>query len=65
MNTTTNKSEPAAFLTTNELCDRWKVSAMFVWRHRRSGKLPVYRFSSRGVRFSMSDVLKLEAEARA
>ncbi len=58
-------AEPAPFLTPAELCQRWKVSGMFLWRMRQKNRLPVYKIGSRGVRFAMADVLKIESESAA
>lgn len=61
MNTPTES--PAPFLTAAELRQRWKVSGMFLHRLRHAGKLRVYRIGSRGVRFAIADILKLESES--
>lgn len=58
-------STPAVFLTATELRQRWKVSAMFLWRLRRKGTLPAYKLGERGVRFSLSDIERIEAQAVA
>ena len=59
-------TEPAApFLTAAELRQRWKVSGMFLWRMRQKNRLPIYKLGSRGVRFALADVLKIEAESIA
>lgn len=58
-------ASPDAFLTAAELRARWKVSGMFLWRHRRDGKLTAYKIGTRGVRFAVAEVLKIEAQARA
>lgn len=55
---------PPAYFTKAALCDRWKVSAMTLWRWAREGKLHPLRFG-RGVRFSIADVEKFEREAQA
>ena len=59
--------QPSAtsFLTGKELCQRWKVSAMFLWRLRRKGKLHSFRLGERGVRYSIADVERIEAESKA
>lgn len=57
---------PTEYLTTKELRARWKVSAMFLWRLRRSGKLHASRLSSsRSVRYSLAEVERIEHEAQA
>ena len=53
----------APFLTAAELRQRWRVSGMFLWRMRQKNRLPIYKIGSRGVRFAMADVLKIESEA--
>ncbi len=57
---------PTEFLTTEGLRVRWQVSAMFLWRLRRSGKLHAFRFSnSRSVRYSLAEIERIEREAQA
>lgn len=51
------------FLTVSQLRTRWKVSAMFIWRMRRDGKLKAYKLGERGVRFLVADVAAIEASA--
>ena len=53
------------YLTPTELRQRWRVSAMFLWRLRRDGKLKITKFSSRGVRIAMSEIERIEREAQA
>lgn len=53
------------YLTPSELRKRWKVSAMFLWRLRRDGKLKITKFGSRGVRIALSEIERLEREAQA
>ena len=62
-NITTETAAP--FLTAKELRDRWKVSGMFLWRMREQNRLPIYKIGSRGVRFALADVLRIEAESAA
>ena len=64
MQTLDTKTTQDAFLTAAELRARWKVSGMFLWRHRRAGKLTAYKIGSRGVRFALAEVLQIETEAR-
>ena len=64
--TLTNAMNPnQTFLTQEELSQRWKVSLMFIWRMRRDGKLPAYKIGSRGVRFALADIVRIEQEAAA
>jgi|GEM_PF-1400698 len=66
MKTQATPEAPAAgYLTPSELRHRWKVSAMFLWRLRRDGKLKVTKFGSRGVRIAMSEIERIEREAQA
>lgn len=51
------------FITAAELRKRWIVSGMFLHRMRKTGKLSVIRIGKRGVRFALSDILKIEAES--
>ncbi len=62
---TTVIASPPGFLTPAELRARWKVSAMFLWRMRRDGKLRPYKFGVRGVRYSLAEVARIEQEAAA
>jgi hypothetical protein len=62
-NITTETTTP--FLTAAELRQRWKVSGMFLWRMRQKNRLPIYKLGSRGVRFALADVLKIESESAA
>ena len=62
MQTSTTNS-PAAFLTPTELCQRWHLSTMTLWRMRRDQKLRSYRVGHRGVRFAVEDILKLESQS--
>lgn len=54
---------PSHYLTAAELRLRWKVSGMFLWRLRRDGRLPIYKIGARGVRYAMTDILKIESES--
>jgi hypothetical protein len=38
---------------------------MFLHRLRRAGRLTAYKIGKRGVRFALSDILKIEAESAA
>lgn len=58
-------TSPAQFLTPAELRARWKVSGMFLWRLRQRGKLTPYKIGTRGIRFAVADITRIEAEARA
>ncbi|MFZ4764338.1 MAG: helix-turn-helix transcriptional regulator [Roseimicrobium sp.] len=60
-----NTTSPTSFLTAQELRKRWRVSAMFLWRLRRKGKLSAFKIGERNVRFSMAEVERIEAEAKA
>lgn len=63
--TNTPQALTAGYLTPAELRQRWKVSAMFLWRLRRDGKLKITRIGSRGVRIAMSEIERIEREAQA
>lgn len=54
---------PTVFLTIAELRKRWKVSAMFIWRLRRDGKLKMTKFGPRGVRLAISEIERFERES--
>jgi excisionase family DNA binding protein len=53
---------PSIFLTPLQLRDRWQVSAMYLWRMRQEGKLTALKLG-RHVRFRLSDIERIEAEA--
>lgn len=66
MKTQATPQAPATgYLTPSELRQRWRVSAMFLWRLRRDGKLKITKFGSRGVRFAMAEIERIEREAQA
>jgi hypothetical protein len=66
MKTQATPQAPAAgYLTPSELRQRWRVSAMFLWRLRRDKKLKITKFGSRGVRFAMAEIERIEREAQA
>lgn len=62
MNSVTSHSP---FLTPSDLRQRWKVSAMFLWRLRRDGRIKVIKIGSRGIRYSLAEVERIEREAQA
>jgi len=49
-------------VTRRELSDRWKLSVETLKRRERSGLLPCLKLG-RGVRYRLSDVERLEADA--
>jgi excisionase family DNA binding protein len=58
--------EPSIFLTPQELCLRWKVSIMFLWRMRQNGTLRAHKIGGgRRVRYSLADIERIESESRA
>ena len=60
----TNGSEfTTRYLTTAELCTRWGVSHMFVFRRRREGVLKFSKIGPKHTRFLLADVLAFEAGA--
>ena len=61
---TTNGSEfTTRYLTTAELCTRWGVSHMFVFRRRREGVLKFSKIGPKHTRFLLADVLEFEQSA--
>ena len=62
--TLTPAADAPVFLTTAELCARWKVSVMFVWRLRQQGKLHACKLSRRRVRYALTDIERFEAESK-
>lgn len=56
---------PPEFLTSRQLCARWGVSHMKLWRMRRAGALRAYNIGHRGIRYSIGDILAIEASAAA
>ena len=65
MKNTATTETAAPFLTAAELRQRWKVSGMFLWRMRQQNRLPIYKIGSRGIRFALVDVVKIESESAA
>ncbi len=52
------------FLTPTQLAQRWCVATITLRRWRKAGKLQVHYFG-RLVRFSLTDVEKIEADSKA
>ena len=52
-----------AYLTVDQLSERWQVKPQTIRYWKKAGKLPFYRLGS-NIRFSMEDVEAFEAEAR-
>lgn len=52
------------FITPLQLSERWWCSIEKLKRMRRAGKLPVY-YLGRTARYSMDDIRRIEAEAKA
>lgn len=65
---TTSTRSPSAtgptFLTPAELASRWKITPMTLRRWRNSGKIRAHHLG-RGIRFAMSDVIRIEEDSRA
>ena len=61
----TKSTTAPVYLTAAELRARWKVSGMFLHRMRRAGKLKAHKIGERGVRFAVSEILVIEAQAAA
>lgn len=57
----TRTSSP--FLTPAELATRWQVTTMTLRRWRKSGKLTTVHLG-RGIRFALSDIERLEQDAK-
>lgn len=55
---------PSTFLTPKQLAERWHVTTMTLRRWRKTGKLQAHHLG-RGIRFSLSDVERLEIESKA
>ena len=55
---------PPLFFTPVELAERWKISTMTLRRWRNEGKFKVVHFG-RSVRIELSEVQRVEREARA
>ena len=62
------KSVPNAIesrhLTTADLCTRWSVSHMFIFRRCREGVLKSIKIGPKHVRFLLSDVLEYESKSK-
>jgi hypothetical protein len=52
----------ARLLTRKELADRWQLSTETLKRRERCGQLPFLKLG-KGVRYWLSDIQRLEAEA--
>lgn len=57
-----NQDNAVRLVTRRELSDRWKLSIETLKRRERSGLLPCLKLG-RGVRYRLSDVEHLEADA--
>ncbi|WP_397382452.1 helix-turn-helix domain-containing protein [Prosthecobacter sp.] len=57
-------TKTVTFLTPSELAQRWKLTPMTLRRWRRSGKIQAHHLG-RGIRFSLADIEKIEAESKA
>ena len=55
---------PPSFLTPAELATRWSVTSMTLRRWRKAGKLKAHHLG-RGIRFSVAEIERFEAEAKA
>ena len=52
-----------ALLTPQQLSKRWNITALTLRRYRDQGKLRAVVISPRIIRFSMSEILRFEAQA--
>lgn len=52
------------FLTPAELASRWKLTPMTLRRWRHAGKLKTHHLG-RGIRFSITEIERIEREAQA
>lgn len=57
-----SQSTPTQLLTRRELCDRWRVSHETLKRRERAGILPCLKLG-RGVRYRLTDLERIEAQA--
>jgi hypothetical protein len=55
---------PQPFITPKQLAARWQCSLMKLRRMRRAGTLGVH-YIGRSARYSVADVQRIEADARA
>lgn len=59
-----NPPPDVTWLTVAELCARWNISVMTIWRLRRKGVLVPMKLGN-SVRFRLGDVERIEREAMA
>jgi excisionase family DNA binding protein len=52
------------WLTTRELSHRWKITPKTLRLWRKAGKLEAHHLG-RGIRFSLADIERIEAESKA
>jgi uncharacterized protein (UPF0254 family) len=57
------KDDPERLLSRSELAARWSCSRETVKRRERQGVLRAIRFNQRLLRYKLSDILEIEAEA--
>ncbi|WP_425044049.1 helix-turn-helix domain-containing protein [Primorskyibacter sp. S87] len=57
-------SNEPTYLTTEELADRWNVTANMLAAMRHRGEGPPYRKFSRLVRYDLEDVMSYEDEVK-
>ena len=53
------------FLTGADLCKRWSISRMTLWRMRERGKIKGYHIIAGSLRFKMSEIIKYESDSAA
>ena len=65
--TNANKSyqeaNPEILISRKQLCARWNCCGMTLKRREAAGVLKAVRFNQRMLRYRLSDILRIEAEA--
>jgi hypothetical protein len=57
------EANPEILITRKQLCARWSCCEMTLKRREVAGALRAVRFNQRMLRYRLSDVLRIEAEA--
>lgn len=60
---TQSDTQAQLFCTTAQLAERWHITPVTLRRWRKAGKLRAHHLG-RGIRFSLADIEKIEAESK-
>lgn len=61
---TQSDTKAQIFCTTSQLAERWHITSMTLRRWRKAGKIQAHHLG-RGIRFSLADIERIEAESKA